>query len=225
MSDQQITNIHDCWNQVGIWSKATTKCPELQTYNHCRNCPVYSRTGRLLLDRPLSDDYRQELISHFQKSTPKREEKSKSAFVFMAGGEWLALSSFLVSEVVNIGPIHTIPHKNSRIFRGIVNIRGRLELCVSIGGVLRIGKRCRVLRGVPTLERLIVVQKDDQSIVFPVTEVLGAVRYKPSTVKPLPATVSGSKAVYTTGIITVNGKDVGLLDDKMLFRILTRNIS
>jgi chemotaxis-related protein WspD len=225
MSRHEENHIKDCWNLVGIWSKKSEKCADLINYGHCRNCPTYSKTGRLLLDRPLSDDYRQELIDFFKKSPKKIDNKNQSAFVFRAGGEWLALPSSLIAEVVNFGPIHSIPHKNSRIFRGIVNIKGRLELCVSIGGLLRIGKRYKKIRGLPATERLIVVQKDDQSIVFPVTEVLGIFHYNFSQVKPLPATVAGSKAVYTKGILPVKGRDVGLLEDKILFRILTRNIS
>lgn len=225
MAPLEINQIEDCWNQKGVWANQSDRCADLVTYGHCRNCPVYSKTGRLLFNRPLTDEYQQELITLFKKNTPKEDKKNKSAFIFMAGGEWLALHSYLVTEVINIGPIHSIPHRNSRIFRGIVNIRGRLELCVSLGGVLRIGKRCREVRGVPTIERLIVTKKDDQSVVFPVTEVIGTVRYKQSMLKPLPSTVSGSKAVYTNGILTIKGKDVGFLDDKMLYRILTRNLS
>lgn len=225
MSSFETNPIHDCWNQIGVWSNISERCAELHTHVHCRNCPVYGETGRALFDRPLTDEYQQELISIFQSNPKKMQGKTKSAFVFMAGGEWLALHSHLVKEVVNIGPIHSIPHKNSRIFRGITNIGGRLEICVSIGGVLRIGKRCRKTRGFPSIERLIVAEKNDQNVVFPVTEVIGTIRYNPSMIIPLPATVSGSRAVYTTGILSVQGRDVGFLDDKMLFRILTRNIS
>jgi chemotaxis-related protein WspD len=225
MSSQETKQIDDCWKRRGVWSKSANRCLDLNKYGHCRNCPIYSQAGRFLLDRPLTDEYRQELITLFQKSAPEKEGKSKSAFVFMAGGDWLALHSELIVEVVNIGPIHSIPHKNSRIFRGIVNIKGRLQLCISIGGVLRNNKRYRKVRGVPTAERLIVASKDEQIVVFPVTEVLGSFRYKPSMLKPLPVTVSGAKAVYTNGILSIKGKDVGFLDDTLLFKILTRNLS
>ena len=122
-----------------------------------------------------------------------------------------------------MGPIHSIPHKSSRIFRGIVNIRGRLELCVSIGGVLRIEPGA-VRQGTPAPERLIVAAKGGQSVVFPVSEVMGPVPYNSSALKPLPITVSGSKAVYTKGILRINNQEVGILDDTMLFRILARNL-
>jgi hypothetical protein len=42
--------------------------------------------------------------------------------------------------------------------------------------------------------------------------------------KDLPVTVSGSKAVYTMGILYLEGKDIGLLKDKPLFKTLTKDL-
>ena len=173
----------------------------------------------------MEESYQQELINKYQEKRLTKQPRHSSAFVFKAGSEWLALPGNLVTEVVNMGPIHSIPHKNSRLFRGVVNIRGRLEICVSIGGVLRMDGRHRKTRGIPSPERLIVAVKNKNSVVFPVTEVLGPTRYDKSMVSPLPVTVSGSKAVYTTGVIAFDDKEISLLDDKILFRILTRNLA
>jgi len=233
MKDQKEKNeisnspmeIDDCWNQIGVWSGKDQRCERLEQAGHCRNCPIYGNTGRNLLNRPLTPEYRKELVAIYEKSKSTIPKDSISAMVFNAGGEWLALPSSLIHEIVDMGPIHSIPHKSSRIFRGIVNIRGKLELCVSLGGVLRIENRCREHRGFPTPERLIVANKDDRSVVFPVTEVLGTLRYTLDSLTPLPVTVSGSKAVYTKGVLNMEGRDIGLLDDKLLFRILTRNLA
>ena len=216
-------HIDDCWNRIGTRGGREKRCERLAEYGRCANCPVYSATGRRLLNRPLPDDYQRELSEIYRQPPAKKERSSRKAFVFRAGEEWLALRSSLVNEVVDMGPIHSIPHKSSRIFRGIVNVRGRLELCVSIGGVLKIEPAPKP-PGIPQ-ERLIVAAKAGQSVVFPVSEVLGPVQDEPADIKPLPVTVSGSKAVYTRGILSLPGKDVGLLDDALLFRILTRNLS
>ncbi|MBU4153210.1 MAG: chemotaxis protein CheW [Proteobacteria bacterium] len=216
-------NIDDCWNQIGVFSKEQSRCERLAELAHCLNCDQYTSTGRLLLNRPLPDDYRRELSEHLSHPIIKQAKRTQSAFIFRAGDEWLGVTSTMIKEVVDMGPIHSIPHKSSRIFRGIVNIRGRLELCVSIGGVLRIEPGTRQ-QGTPAPERLIVAAKDGQSIVFPVSEVMGPVLYDASILKPLPITVSGSKAVYTKGILNINDQEVGMLDDAMLFRILTRNL-
>lgn len=216
-------NINDCWNQKGVFSKGQKRCDRLAELAHCLNCEQYINTGRRLLNRPLPDDYRQELSERLSQPINKDAVTTQSTFIFRAGDEWLGVKSTLIKEVVEMGPIHSIPHKSSRIFRGIVNIRGRLELCVSIGGVLRIEPGTKH-PGTITPERLIVAAKDDQSIVFPVSEVMGPVLFDPSGLKPLPITVSGSKAVYTKGVLNINGQEIGMLDDAMLFRILTRNL-
>jgi chemotaxis-related protein WspD len=66
--------------------------------------------------------------------------------------------------------------------------------------------------------------QNNHIITFPVSEVLGIVRYTPEMIKDLPVTVSGSKAAYTTGILCIKEKDVGLLKDKPLFKILTKDL-
>lgn len=224
MSPDKIQReINDCWNSKGVWAAQEHRCPELLEHGHCRNCPVYSQTGRALLQRTISDEYRHELDAIYDAPQTTEEPKLKKAFIFRTGNEWLGLRSSLIQEVVDMGPIHSIPHKSSRIFRGIVNIRGRLELCVSIGGVLRI-ERAPKPPGTLISERLIVAAKGQQSVVFPVSEVLGPLHYDPTELTPLPVTVSGSKAVYTKGMLRLRDRDVGMLDDALLFRILTRNL-
>lgn len=223
VSSYSDLEIDDCWNQIGVFSKEGQRCERLAELAHCLNCEQYTGTGRLLLNRPLPDDYRRELSDRLSRPLIRESHTTQSAFIFRAGDEWLGVTSSLIKEVVNMGPIHSIPHKSSRIFRGIVNIRGRLELCVSIGGVLRIEPGTKH-QGVPASERLIVAAKDGQSIVFPVSEVMGPLVYNPGVLRPLPITVSGSKAVYTKGILNLNDQEIGMLDDTMLFRILTRNL-
>jgi len=74
-------------------------------------------------------------------------------------------------------------------------------------------------------ERLVVAGKDGERIVFPVTEVLGTFRYAEGTLQKLPVTVSGSRAAFTRGILSLQNIDVGLLDDHALFKTLMRNLS
>jgi len=216
-------DIDDCWNRIGDRSGRNVKCERLEKIAMCRNCPVFISAGRRLLDRPLSEEYRRKLNERYGSPPPSPQIQSRKSFIFRAGNEWLGLDFSLIHEVVNMGPIHSIPHKSSSILRGIVNIRGRLELCVSIGGVLRLEPAPKKY-GYISPERLVVAVKGGQSLVFPVSEVLGPIQYDKEDMKPLPITISGSKAVYTKGILTMGSKDIGLLDDALLFRILTRNL-
>lgn len=215
-------NEDGCWSQIGDKAFSNKRCERLAEVIRCRNCPVFIAAGRRTLNQPFDEEYQRQLTEHYSSPISPPKTQSRKAFVFRAGNEWLGLRSSLIHEVVNMGPIHSIPHKSSRIFRGIVNIRGRLELCVSIGGVLRI-EPAHTKYGLSP-ERLVVVVKAGQSVVFPVSEVMGPVHYDKKDIKPLPITISGSKAVYTKGILSISNKDIGMLDDVLLFRILTRNL-
>ena len=69
-----------------------------------------------------------------------------------------------------------------------------------------------------------VVLQQNHLVAFPVSEVKGTIRYASEMIKDLPVTISGSKAVYTMGILYLEGKDIGLLKDKPLFKTLTKDL-
>ena len=220
--------IDSCWNRIGVWRTGKERCPELDNVVHCRNCPVFSKTGRQFLRTNPPEGYRNEWTSILSKEKDIKPINVKSAFVFRAGNEWLALPSKLIQEVVNMGPIHSIPNINSKVLRGLVNIHGRLQICVSIGRVLGLEKLKKTEEQLKpdyiSPERLVVVLQKKQLVAFPVSEVKGTVHYTPEMIKDLPVTVSGSKAVYTMGILHLEGTDIGLLKDKPLFKTLTKDL-
>ena len=51
MSEQELRSfsLDDCWNRIGVWSRAGATCPKLDDVTHCRNCSVYSDAGRRIL--------------------------------------------------------------------------------------------------------------------------------------------------------------------------------
>ena len=220
--------VDDCWNRIGVWREKGERCPELDRVIHCRNCSVYSAAGRTLLDREPPENYKNEWTKILSQEKKTVSLNVKTAFVFRAGGEWLALPANMIHEVVHMSHIHPIPNINNQVLRGVVNIHGKLVLCVSIGRILGIEKFKRTGKtddpGYINLERLVVVRQDDNLITFPVSEVLGIVRYTPEMMKDLPVTVAGSKAAYTMGILYIEDKDVGLLKDKPLFKTLTKDL-
>ena len=220
--------IDDCWNRIGVWRTGKERCPELDNVVHCRNCLEFSKTGRKLLRTKPPEGYRSEWTRILSTEKNIKPINVKSAFVFRTGGEWLALPSHMIQEVVNMGPIHSIPNINSKALRGLVNINGRLQICVSIGRVLGLKKLSKTEEQLDpdyiSPERLVVVLQDNHLVAFPVSEVRGIIRYTPEMIKDLPVTVSGSKAVYTIGIIHLEGKDIGLLKNKPLFQTLTKDL-
>ncbi|MBU0675870.1 MAG: chemotaxis protein CheW [Proteobacteria bacterium] len=219
--------IDDCWNRIGVWSEAEERCPELNRMIHCRNCPVYADVGRQLLNRKALPEYIKESTAIFARAKAEKQEKIKSVFVFRAGGEWLALPSVLIQEVVDMGIIHSLPHRNSKVLRGVVNIRGKLELCFSIGAILGIERFEKSRRGegkYVSPARLVVADRHGERVVFPVSEIHGYLRYGDKMLQPLPITVSGSRAAFTIGILCVEDFDVGLLNDQVLYEALKRNL-
>jgi len=217
--------VGDCWKTIGVWSKAGERCPELVNVVHCRNCPVYISAGRHLLDREVPEDYQKGWTAVFAKMKTEKKVTAHSAFVFRTGGEWLALPAKLIQEVLEFGMIHTLPHRSNPVMRGVVNIRGKLELCFSIGAVLdieRFEKRDDKGDKYFSPARMVVAERNGERIVFPVSEVYGSFRYAEGMLQQVPVTVSGSRSAFTKGILCVQHFDAGFLDDRLLFESLMR---
>lgn len=226
MQSSQL-KIDDCWNRIGMWRSGKERCPELDKVIHCRNCPVFSKTGRTLLRTAAPEGYRSEWTRILAAEKSIKPDNVKAAFVFRTGNDWLGLPSHMIQEIVTMAKIHTIPNTRSKVLWGLVNIHGQLQICVSIGRVLGIKKRKRTEEELDpnyiSPERLVVVLQDHHLVAFPVSEVQGIVHYTTDMVKDPPVTISASKAVYTEGILQLDGKDISLLKNKPLFKTLTEN--
>ena len=111
-------------------------------YIHCRNCPVYARAGAALLNRPVPADYRREWTAHFAQPKPRAAVPNTSATIFTLGPEWLALDTTLIQEIAERRPMHSLPGSRSgnRVVLGLVNVRGELLVCVSLGRLLGISQ-------------------------------------------------------------------------------------
>ncbi len=44
-----------CWNRIGV--SGDRSCPELPSFVHCRNCPVFAAAARAFFDRPAPEGY------------------------------------------------------------------------------------------------------------------------------------------------------------------------
>lgn len=218
--------LDDCWNRIGVWSQQAASCPELQHYTHCRNCKHYSAAGRKMLERAVPDDYREEWTQRFARPKQVAETLGNSAVLFRLGDEWLAIDSRCVSEIAQIHKIHSIPHRSDKLVKGLVNIRGELKICVSVGSILQLDKASDPhATNHEILERMILLEKDECSFVFPVSEVEGIVRYADQQLRALPATLAHAKSKLTTGIISWNDRLVGILDHELLFYALARGLT
>lgn len=231
-----------CWNQIGILGDRS--CPKLLTVTHCRNCSVYSAGGRQLLEREVPESYRQEwtaLLStdrvEAQSKLPTVDQSSRtplnstqvntlSVVIFRLRSEWFALPAPLLQEVTQPSVIHTLPHRSNEILLGLVNIRGELQLCISLAKLLNLETASTKIPSISPVvyPRLVVMERESSCWVFPVDEIYGVQRIHLDNLKPPPASVARSTHTYTKGLILWKQLHVNYLDDELLFYTLDRRV-
>lgn len=216
----------DCWNRIGVWASAGKTCPRLAEVVHCQNCNVYADAGKQLLDREPPAQYREQWTENLRREKDDEHRAVRSAFVFRLGQEWFALPTAVLSEVTEIRGIHRVPHNHSKVLRGLVNIRGELQLCISLGFLFGLEK------GDPQLtqrrkihERIVVIEREDDRYVFPVSEVCAIHRFAVEEVCDAPATVAGRSGTFLTGVLRIGDRQAGLLDPDVLFTALRSGLT
>lgn len=216
---------HHCWNQIGVTGDRS--CPELKTFIHCRNCPVYSAAGRRLLEREIPAGYLEEWTHLLRSETETTHHVAStgplSVVIFRLANEWLALPAKLFKEVTDLSPIHTLPHRSNQIFLGLVSIRGEIQVCISLKALL--GLEAGENQSLPTThERMVVVEKEASRWVFLVDEIYGIHRFHADEFGNVPATVAKVPETYTKGILNWQNQNVSYLDDELLFYILNKKL-
>lgn len=224
--NDDVNKINDCWNRIGVWSKSDRSCEQLPQYIHCANCPVFSSAGRQLLNNAPPEGYLLEWAEFLSVEQKEKERNTSSVILFRLGDEWLGMPSGLVDELVPMRKIHRVPHRKSAILRGLVTIRGELQICVSMGNLLNITRGeisgTNVIKGI--YERLMVISLKGAKYVFPVSEVRGVHRYGAAAVRDAPATALNCSVHFLKGMLVVDNKHVGILDQELLFSALSRGM-
>lgn len=224
---------NDCWNKIGV--SGDRSCPELKICIHCRNCSVYAVVGRSLFEREPPASYLDEwthLLSQ-EKAAGEIQQIAPigtlSVGIFRLGGEWLALPAQLLKEVTQTCVIHTLPHRSSNIFLGLVNIRGEIQICVSLSELLGLEAQVKATRldNGPNSQvsgRMVVVEKEGNRWVFPVDEIYGIHRIEPKELTNVPSTLAKVTETYTRGVINWQSRSVSFLDDELLFYTLSKKL-
>ncbi|MDO9542770.1 MAG: chemotaxis protein CheW [Kiritimatiellia bacterium] len=214
-----------CWTIIGI--RGNRSCPELSKHIHCRNCPRYESAGRDLLDREPPGNYIEELTEMIARPEIKKDGLQKTVIVFRLGSEWLGLPVGLFVELTRPRPIRRVPHRSNSVFLGLISIRGDMQMCFSAGGLLGIqpapGDKTTTASGI--LRRFCVISKHNRKWVFPVDEVCGLCNYAENEVQPVPVNVAKTMQKYTVGIIDVNKRQIGLINDDLIFAAFERSLS
>jgi chemotaxis-related protein WspD len=219
--DRPVTTlVDDCWNRIGV--NGDRSCPELEEHVHCRNCPVFARAARGFFDRRAPEGYLAEWSELLGRPADKESVDDSALLVFRLGGEWLALSLSVVAEVTALRPVHRVPHRTNRVFSGLVSLRGQLQLCVSLHGLLDVAPADPV--DDPSVNpRLVVIREGSETWAFPAEEVTGVQRVARDRLQKVPSTLAnpaGSfcRAVFARG----DGRSVDVLDEPRVFESLRR---
>jgi chemotaxis-related protein WspD len=219
----------NCWNRIGVWGQEEPRCPRLPKVIHCRNCEVFTRAGRDLLEREMPENYREEWVQVFVDKKEEELPGTTPLIIFRLTNQWFGLPAQLLEEVISPQPFHTVPHRESPILLGIVNVHGEIQLCISLQHLLELGEGAKSAEppaeeAHKVYQRMIVINRDNNRWVFPVDEVLGMHRVDAQTFENVPVTVAKAKKTFAKHLFKWEDITVALLDDELLLYRLTRSV-
>jgi chemotaxis-related protein WspD len=221
------TDLRSCWRSIGV--DGDRSCPKLTALIHCRNCSIYSQGGRLLFDRPLPEDYRQDWTQSLAqgldlqgKTTVKTKVETLSLSLFRLEEEWFALPSEVFQSVWDSAVVRRIPQRSNALFLGLVNLGGELQLCFSLKNLLGVQTPIQTPQTM-AYPRMVVIQAQAQADgwVFSVDELYGIERIKAGAIQTPP---SHAKHHLTQGIFTWQGRSVSVLNAEVLFSMIERRL-
>lgn len=218
----------DCWSQIGVSGDRT--CPELSSFIHCRNCPVFTAAARTFFDRPAPEGYLAGWSRWLNGSVGQNageeevvqpeidchsQEERVSVLIFRLGAEWLAFRTQTIAEVTTPRPIHKVPRRSNEVFLGLVSLQGQVQLCVSLHGLLGVAAPL-------TAARLVVVRDHNraENWAFGADEVLGVQHIPRSRWRNVPATLANSAIGFSQAVLSWNEHSIGLLDEERVFSAL-----
>jgi len=215
-----LSEIDHCWRRIGVWGDKS--CPELAEQVHCGNCPVFSAVGRGLLDRAAPEDYLREW-AEILRTPAAQKEGTISALVFRLGSEWLALPAVAVVSITERQPAHRLPHRTGKIFTGLVNIAGELQLAFNLRALFELSDEAPLhLSLSPQIyPRLLLCRREGQAFAFLTDEVFGTAVFGVAQMQP-PAAAGPALATFVRGQFLFNRRKVNLLDDELLTQAIAR---
>jgi len=215
---------NSCWNQIGVWGDHS--CPQLTTYIHCHDCPIYSTAGRQLLEREIPLEYLNEQTNLLAQNKEQQRFDTISLGIFRLEEEWFALPVQLFKEVTEPSIIHTLPHRSNKIFLGLISIKGEINLCISLHELLGLESTTSTSNFSPIVvyKRMVVIEKEGSQWVFGVDEIYGVHRVTVESLQNVPATISKAIGTYTKSIIKWQEKSITCLDEDLLFYAISRKV-
>jgi chemotaxis-related protein WspD len=185
-----------------VFSQDVPSCPTLAEVIHCQNCEIYSTAGRALFVRAAPRGYADEWTHALRVGKPHEQVETMSILVFRIGTEWLGLPASVLAQVSDVRKIHALPHRSDAVLLGLVNVRGRIEICCSLAALLGIEPgEGRAATGSLAYHRMIVAGRERDRWVFPVDEIDGVRRFRPRHVREKPVTVARDRTHFTRVVV------------------------
>ena len=218
-SYSEQSEIKDCRKEIGVDGDGT--CPKLSDYIHCRNCPVFARLGRRLLDRKPPENYSAQWSEILDSQRESEDAKYGETVVeFRISDQFLAVPVSIVKDVRPDLPVRHIPHRSNDRLRGLVNIQGRLRLCVCLHTFMELQKP----KDSESKTHMIMIEKGPDNWVFAVDEILGLDRYETSMIQNTPVQAAKSVAPMTKGVIYTPDRMIGIVDEVAIFSVFAGSL-
>ena len=176
------------------------------------------------------------------------ERDRVGVLIFRLGQEWLAFRTQTVAEVTLPRPVHRIPHRSNDVLIGLVNLRGQLQLCISLSGLLGVESALGPPRS-PSHDpsdakaagaeagshqgtgaelaaapgtRLVVLRDRERSEtwVFPAEEVLGVHRLPRGQMRSVSSALANPDVSFSQAILSWRDRSVSFLDEQRVFAAL-----
>ena len=209
-----------CWNLIGVMGDRT--CPEIPKFVHCQNCPVYVSAGSELFNREPPREWLEEHTGRLAELDSTLENDTVTVLIFRLGEEWMAFDVRSILEVAEPRVVHRVPHRTGSHLEGIVNIRGELQLCVSLARLLKLSGDAQDSPESLAKQKFLVAEHGRQRWVFPVDEVSGVHHLGTRQRTEVPATLRRSARSLSRDVYDWDGKYVCRLDADRVFADLQR---
>jgi chemotaxis-related protein WspD len=191
-----------CWRRIGVYG-GDHSCPMLVETLHCRNCVIFADAARTLFER----ESEPEVAEEWQRPDAA-EHTVRAALVFRLGQQWLGMPPALIAEVAARQPIRRLAHRTTGRLEGVVNVRGELRLCVSLGELLGLGERGEATASA----RMVLVQDSDTRVLaFRCEEVLGLQHFAESSLQPPPDTLPEPLRQCVEGLFPLKSGHMAML--------------
>ena len=177
-----------------------------------------------LFDHPHPEGYLEEWYEEIAKPKTKQENIGKvSMIIFRLEDEWMMLPANTVKEVVEDRTVHRIPGHPSDNLLGTVNVRGKLQLCISLKKLLGLTEAQKEEeKEFGIYPRMIVMEWEGERWVAPVDEIAGVMLIDPEQKEEAPVTISKAETSYVKALHGWKNKKVAALDEELLFYTLRK---